>query len=85
MTLDEIKQLIEFIKGHDLSEFELEHDGVKIRVKSGGNHHQVMPVPHMAATMPMMAAQMRRSPRPSAPRRRQHPRRPTTKAASWRS
>ena len=54
MTLDEIKQLIEFIKSHDLSEFELEHDGVKIRVKSGGNHHQVVAVPQMA-TMPMMA------------------------------
>jgi acetyl-CoA carboxylase biotin carboxyl carrier protein len=56
MTLDEIKQLIEFIKTHDLSEFELEHDGVKIRVKSGGNHHHVVTVPHMAPTMPMMAA-----------------------------
>ena len=56
MTLDEIKQLIEFIKSHDLSEFELEHDGVKIRVKSGGNHHHVMAVPHMQASMPMMQA-----------------------------
>ena len=56
MTLDEIKQLIEFIKTHDLREFELEHDGVKIRVKSGGNHHHVVTVPHMAATMPMMPA-----------------------------
>ena len=46
MTLDEIKQLIEFIKGHDLSEFELEQDGVKIRIKSGGNHH-VVAVPHL--------------------------------------
>jgi acetyl-CoA carboxylase biotin carboxyl carrier protein len=54
MTLDEIKQLIEFIKTHDLSEFELEHDGVKIRVKSGGNHHHVVAVPQMPA-MPMMA------------------------------
>ena len=36
MTLDEIKQLIEFIKAHDLSEFELEQDGVKVRIKSGG-------------------------------------------------
>jgi acetyl-CoA carboxylase biotin carboxyl carrier protein len=53
MTLDEIKQLIEFIKSHDLNEFELEHDGVKIRVKSGG-HHQVVAVPQMT-TMPMMA------------------------------
>jgi acetyl-CoA carboxylase biotin carboxyl carrier protein len=56
MTLDEIKQLIEFIKTHDLSEFELEHDGVKIRVKSGGNHHQVVAVPHLGAAMPVMAA-----------------------------
>ena len=54
MTLDEIKQLIEFIKSHDLSEFELEHDGVKIRIKSGGNHQQVVAVPQMT-TMPMMA------------------------------
>ena len=50
MTLDEIKQLIEFIKGHELHEFELEQDGVKIRIKSGGNHH------HVAATAAMPAA-----------------------------
>ncbi len=56
MTLDEIKQLIEFIKGHDLNEFELEQDGVKIRIKSGGNHHHVVAVPQLQAAMPMMAA-----------------------------
>jgi acetyl-CoA carboxylase biotin carboxyl carrier protein len=55
MTLDEIKQLIEFIKGHDLSEFELEQDGVKVRIKCGQNHH-VVAVPHMQAAIPMMAA-----------------------------
>ena len=55
MTLDEIKQLIEFIKSHDLSEFELEQDGVKIRIKDG-NHHQVVAVPHIPATMPIIAA-----------------------------
>ena len=48
MTLDEIKQLIEFIKGHDLSEFELEQDGVKVRIKTGSNHH-VVAVPHLPA------------------------------------
>ena len=52
MTLDEIKALIEFIKSHDLSEFELEHDGVKIRVKSGGNHHQVVAVPAVSYAAP---------------------------------
>lgn len=55
MTLDEIKQLIEFIKSHDLSEFELEQDGVKIRIKDG-NHHHVVAVPHIPATMPIMTA-----------------------------
>jgi len=54
MTLDEIKQLIEFIKSHELSEFELEHDGVKIRIKSGSGHH-VMPLPQMVAAPPVMA------------------------------
>jgi len=52
MTLDEIKQLIEFIKGHDLSEFELEQDGVKVRIKSGGHHH-VVAAPVAMPAMPM--------------------------------
>jgi acetyl-CoA carboxylase biotin carboxyl carrier protein len=57
MTLDEIKQLIEFIKSHELSEFELElQDGVKIRIKTGGNHHHVVAAPQLQAAMPMMVA-----------------------------
>lgn len=35
MTLDEIKHLIEFIRQHELAEFEFEKDGFKLRVKSG--------------------------------------------------
>ena len=66
MTLDEIKQLIEFIKGHELSEFELEQDGVKVRIKSGQNHH-VAAMPHMQASMPMMAAPMAPAPVAQAP------------------
>jgi len=49
MTLDEIKRLIEFIRAQDLTEFELEQDGVKIRIKSGAAHPPVpmMPAPPM--------------------------------------
>lgn len=54
MTLDEIKRLIEFIKSNELSEFELEHDGVKIRIKSGTSHH-VVTVPQVAVAAPVMA------------------------------
>jgi acetyl-CoA carboxylase biotin carboxyl carrier protein len=57
MTLDEIKQLIEFIKGQELTEFELEQDGFKVRIKSGPSHH-VVAMPQMHASMPMMAAPM---------------------------
>src|SRR4029453_16062469 len=35
MTLDEIKRLIEFLREQDITEFELDYDGVKLRVKSG--------------------------------------------------
>jgi acetyl-CoA carboxylase biotin carboxyl carrier protein len=54
MTLDEIKQLIEFIIGHDLSEFELEQDGVKVRIKRGHTHHVVAAPPQ--AAMPVVTA-----------------------------
>jgi acetyl-CoA carboxylase biotin carboxyl carrier protein len=65
MTLDEIKQLVEFIKGHDLSEFELEQDGVKVRIKSGPNHH-VVAVPHMPAAMPVLSTPPGAAPSASA-------------------
>jgi len=56
MTLDEIKQLIEFIKGQELTEFELEQDGFKIRIKSGQHQHAVAAAPQTLASMPMMTA-----------------------------
>lgn len=65
MTLDEIKQLIEFIKGHELTEFELEQDGVKIRIKSGSSHQHVVAMPQMTASIPMMAAPPMAAPAPA--------------------
>lgn len=56
MTLDQIKELIEFIREHDLSEFELEQDGVKLRIKSG---IAVAPAPVQYALPP--------APAPAAP------------------
>ena len=67
MTLDEIKQLVEFIKGHDLSEFELEQDGVKIRIKSGGNHHNAVAMPSMPAALPILGAAPVAAPASAAP------------------
>ena len=57
ITLDEIKQLIEFIKSQELTEFELEQDGFKIRIK-GGQGHQSAATPQLSASMPMTPPQM---------------------------
>jgi acetyl-CoA carboxylase biotin carboxyl carrier protein len=54
MTLDEIKQLIEFIRSQELSEFEWEQDGARIRIKTGREPH-VVTVPHAPPVMPVFA------------------------------
>jgi acetyl-CoA carboxylase biotin carboxyl carrier protein len=60
MTLDEIKRLIEFLREQDVTEFELDYDGVKLRVKSGAVTHAHAPImsamPH-AQGPPMIVAQ----------------------------
>jgi acetyl-CoA carboxylase biotin carboxyl carrier protein len=53
MTLDEIKRLIEFLREQDVTEFELDYDGVKLRVKSGAMAHAAVP---MMPAMPMVQA-----------------------------
>jgi acetyl-CoA carboxylase biotin carboxyl carrier protein len=44
MTLDDIKHLIEFLRQQDVTEFELDYDGVKLRVRSGPVTHPALPV-----------------------------------------
>jgi acetyl-CoA carboxylase biotin carboxyl carrier protein len=59
MTLDEIKRLIEFLREQDITEFELDYDGVKLKVKSGNASHTtvpIVPVVHAAALAAPVAA-----------------------------
>src|SRR5512143_1169112 len=45
MNLKEIKELIEILKGTDISEIEIERSGVKLRLRKGGDvtFHPAMP------------------------------------------
>jgi len=53
MNLDDIKKVLDLVREHDLAEFELEQDGLKVRVrKSGGAVTLVAP----AAPMPIAQA-----------------------------
>jgi acetyl-CoA carboxylase biotin carboxyl carrier protein len=57
MDFDEIKQILEMMREHELSEFELERDNFKLRVRKQGGHWVVgAPAGHhgaMAAPAPM--------------------------------
>jgi acetyl-CoA carboxylase biotin carboxyl carrier protein len=51
MTLDEIKRLIEFLRDQNVTEFELDYDDVKLRLRSG-NAAQNGPVVPVSAPPP---------------------------------
>ena len=67
MTLDEIKQLIDFIRDRDLSEFELERADFKLRIKSGPSVPAVTPPVVLAAAAAPIAAIPVAAPAPAAP------------------
>jgi acetyl-CoA carboxylase biotin carboxyl carrier protein len=58
MTLDEIKQILDLVREHELAEFELEQEGVKLRVRKKGQDAPAVVVSpaHHPLSMPMVAA-----------------------------
>jgi acetyl-CoA carboxylase biotin carboxyl carrier protein len=58
MDLDEIKQVLEMMREHDLAEFELERDGVKLRLRknTGQWNGAVPPLPQVTFVPPVAAA-----------------------------
>ena len=56
MTLDEIKQILDLVREHELAEFELEQEGVKLRVRKKGQEPAVVVSPAHSLPMPLVAA-----------------------------
>ena len=59
MDLDEIKQVLEMMREHDLAEFELERDGVKLRLRKNIGQQwngTVPPLPQVTFMPPAAAA-----------------------------
>jgi len=67
MNLDDIKQILNLVREHDLAELEIERDGLKVRVRKSGQHVTIVPpaVPAMAAPPAHPAAMQ--SPPPGMP------------------
>lgn len=45
MNLDDIRKVLELVREHDLAEFELEQDGLKVRIRKAGHEITVMAPP----------------------------------------
>lgn len=67
MDLKDIKAIIDLMRKNSISEFELEREGFKIRLKRGGNGHGVVTYDDtVAIPMPAMPA-LGGAPAPAAP------------------
>ena len=51
MNLDDIRQILDLVREHELAEFEIERDGLKVRIRKAGRE-----VTFVAPTAPMVAA-----------------------------
>ena len=59
MDLDEIRLVLEMMREHDLAEFELERDGVKLRLRKNTGHQwngTGQPLPQVTFVPPLAAA-----------------------------
>ena len=57
MDLNEIKQILDLVREHDLAEFEIEHDGLRLKVRKDTNGaHAVTPSALMVAPVIAPAA-----------------------------
>jgi acetyl-CoA carboxylase biotin carboxyl carrier protein len=66
MDLDDIRQILNLVREHDLAEFELERDGLKVRVRKAGREIAYAPpsVPAAPESAPTRSAPL--APAPSA-------------------
>jgi acetyl-CoA carboxylase biotin carboxyl carrier protein len=58
MDLDRIKQILDLVREHELSEFEIEHDGLRLKIRKDANgaHVATLPAPVSAVIIPPVTA-----------------------------
>ncbi len=78
MNVDDLKEILDLVREHDLSEFELEREGLKLKVKKSGAWTAV---PSSAFAQPLPAVALPAQP-VSAPQAAQPAARPSVDAAA---
>ena len=56
MEFDDIERILALVREHDLAEFELERDGLKLKVRKGHAHVQMSPPPAPLSAVPLQPA-----------------------------
>jgi len=57
MDLNQIKQILDLVREHELSEFEIEHEGLRLKIRKDANGAPVVAHPgHAVPVMPMSGA-----------------------------
>ena len=56
MDLEQIKQILDLVREHELSEFEIEHDGLRLKVRKDTNGSHVLSLPAPAAPLVLPAS-----------------------------
>src|SRR5436190_11047082 len=56
MDLNQIKQILELVREHELSEFEIEHDGLRLKIRKDVNGAHLVTAPAPAAPAAATAA-----------------------------
>jgi len=56
MDLNQIKQILELVREHELSEFEVEHDGLRLKIRKDVNGAHVVTLPAPATTSVVVPA-----------------------------
>jgi len=56
MNLDDIRQILDLVREHDLAEFEIERDGLKVRIRKAGGEVTFVPQAAPMAAAPAVAA-----------------------------
>ena|SRR5476649_684548 len=64
MDLDQIRDILNLVREHELSEFEIEHDGLRLKIRKDGNGVQL--VAHAAQGTQTIVAPAAAAPAPNA-------------------
>jgi acetyl-CoA carboxylase biotin carboxyl carrier protein len=55
MDLQQIRQILDLVREHELSEFEIEHDGLRLKVRKDANGSHAIALPGPVAVPPAIA------------------------------